>query len=214
MTAKTIASLLVASWVLAGCLPTENAPASSAPPPAAKAEAKVEPTEAEVVRPAPDPALVAMYASRKDGEKTVPAIDVTAFHRELLRNEIDYPTAEAPGTVVIDPHGPFLYLVEADGKATRYGIAVGREGFGWSGSGTIARRAKWPTWTPPPPTICATCTAARRRRGCCGGSSATPSGRARSSRPSRRSTTCEAAGPALGLGRQRTTTRVPFGMRS
>ena len=52
---------------------------------------------------------------------------------------MNYVTAEAPGTVVIDPHGPFLYLVEGDGKATRYGIAVGREGFGWAGTGTIAR---------------------------------------------------------------------------
>jgi lipoprotein-anchoring transpeptidase ErfK/SrfK len=151
MQTRVIASLLLASSALAGCLPVEEAPVSSAPP--ARAEAKVEPAKAEVVKPAPDPALVAMYAARKDGERTVPAIDVTAFHRELLRNEIDYPSAEAPGTVVIDPHGPFLYLVEGDGKATRYGIAVGREGFGWSGSGTIARRAKWPTWTPPPEMI-------------------------------------------------------------
>ncbi len=148
MAAKTIASLLVCSWALAGCLPTDGAPVSSAPP--ARAEVTVEPAKAEVVRPAPDPALVAMYAARKDGSKTVPAIDVAAFHRELLRNEVDYPTAEAPGTIVIDPHGPFLYLVEADGKATRYGIAVGREGFGWNGTGTISRRAQWPTWTPPP----------------------------------------------------------------
>jgi lipoprotein-anchoring transpeptidase ErfK/SrfK len=151
MTARTIASLLLAASAVAGCLPTEDGPVASTPP--ARAEATVEPAIAEVVKPAPDPALVAMYAARKDGERTLPAIDVTAFHRELLRNEIDYPTAEAPGTVIIDPHGPFLYLVEEGGKATRYGIAVGREGFGWSGSGTIARRAKWPTWTPPPEMI-------------------------------------------------------------
>ena len=149
MNAKTCASLFLASWALAGCLPVDTAPVSSAPA-ASKAEAKVEPAEPAIVKPAPDPALVAMYAARKDSGKSVPAIDVTAFHRELLRNEVNYPTAEAPGTVVIDPQGPFLYLVEADGKATRYGIAVGREGFGWSGAGTIQRRARWPTWTPPP----------------------------------------------------------------
>ena len=119
------------------------------PPPASRAA----PTEPVIVKPAPDPALVAMYASRADGDRTVPGIDVTQFHRELLRNEIDYPTAEAPGTVVIDTRGPFLYLVEGGGKATRYGIAVGREGFGWTGSGTIARGAKWPRWTPPPEMI-------------------------------------------------------------
>ena len=58
-----------------------------------------------------------------------------------------------PGDRRHRPHGPFLYLVEPDGKATRYGIAVGREGFGWNGTGTIARRAKWPRWTPPPEMI-------------------------------------------------------------
>ena len=104
-------------------------------------------------KPAPDPALVAMYAARSDGERTVPAIDVTQFHRELLRNEVDYPTTEAPGTIVIDTRGPFLYLVESEGKATRYGIAIGREGFGWNGTGTIARSSKWPRWTPPPEMI-------------------------------------------------------------
>jgi lipoprotein-anchoring transpeptidase ErfK/SrfK len=66
-----------------------------------------------------------------------------------LRNEVDYQTAEAPGTIVIDTRGPFLYLVEGEGKATRYGIAVGREGFGWTGEGVIARTANWPRWTPP-----------------------------------------------------------------
>ncbi len=111
------------------------------------------PPEAVALPAGPDPALVATYAARADGDRMLPAIDVTAFHRDLLRNEVNYATAEAPGTVVIDPRGPFLYLVEGDGKATRYGIAIGREGFGWSGTGTIARRAKWPTWTPPPEMI-------------------------------------------------------------
>ena len=94
-----------------------------------------------------------MYASRADGERMLPAIDVTQFHRELLRNEVDYPSAEAPGTIVIDTKGPFLYLVEGEGRATRYGIAIGREGFGWNGTGTVARSAKWPRWTPPPEMI-------------------------------------------------------------
>lgn len=73
-----------------------------------------------------------------------------AFHPELLRNRVAFQTSEAPGTIVIDTKGPFLYFVEPDGMATRYGIAIGREGFGWTGTGTIARTARWPTWTPPP----------------------------------------------------------------
>ena len=124
------------------------------PEPAAVVEAPAATTAAvKPPAPPPDPALVAMYASRADGDRTVPAIDVTAFHRELLRNEVDFPTGEAPGTVVIDTKGPFLYFVEPEGKATRYGIAIGREGFGWTGSGTIARAARWPRWTPPPEMI-------------------------------------------------------------
>jgi len=83
----------------------------------------------------------------------LPAIDVAAFHPALLRNRVTYATTEAPGTVVIDTKGPFLYLVEPDGMATRYGIAIGREGFGWTGTGYIARTARWPGWTPPPEMI-------------------------------------------------------------
>ncbi len=115
------------------------------------------PTEIEVVQappePEPGPAFAEIYASRADGNRTIPAIDVDAFHPALLRNRVDYATDEAPGTIVIDTRGPFLYLVEGEGKATRYGIAIGREGFGWTGTGTIARTARWPTWTPPPEMI-------------------------------------------------------------
>ena len=150
MTARTGATLIFGAILLAGCTTTDMA-AVTTPPPPEVARLAVEPPPTP--DPAPDPALVAMYAARRDGERTLPAIDVTAFHRALLRNEVDYPTAEAPGTIVIDTHGPFLYLVEGDGKATRYGIAVGREGVGWTGSGVIARGAKWPRWTPPPEMI-------------------------------------------------------------
>ena len=148
-------SLLLGLSLVAGCVPDDVAPVVSMPadssPAVAKADAR---PEAEVAAaPVVDPELVAIYAARADGERTLPAIDVTAFHRELLRNEVAYPTSEAPGTIVIDTRGPFLYLVEPEGKATRYGIAIGREGFGWTGTGTIARSARWPRWTPPPEMI-------------------------------------------------------------
>ncbi|HMN85387.1 MAG TPA: L,D-transpeptidase [Bauldia sp.] len=57
---------------------------------------------------------------------------------------------QAPGTIVIDTDHRFLYLVLEGGKARRYGVGVGRDGFGWKGSETIGRKAEWPTWTPPP----------------------------------------------------------------
>ncbi|WP_290739752.1 L,D-transpeptidase [Amaricoccus sp.] len=99
------------------------------------------------------PADPAIYAARNDGGRMLAAIDVNSFHPALLRNRAPFETTEAPGTIVIDTKGPFLYFVEPDGMATRYGIAIGREGFGWTGSGYVARTARWPTWTPPPEMI-------------------------------------------------------------
>jgi lipoprotein-anchoring transpeptidase ErfK/SrfK len=132
-------------------------PVASAPPEATLAAApaaKPEPAPVVVAeKPPVDPELAAMYASRADGERMLPAVDVSAYHRDLLRMQVDYATDEAPGTVVIDTRGPFLYLVEPGGMATRYGIAIGREGFGWTGEGTIRRASRWPRWTPPPEMI-------------------------------------------------------------
>lgn len=157
MTARTAASIACGAIVLAGCLPAEIAPVAGPPEPAVEAaEAAPRPAVAMAEAPAPpppEPELVAMYAARPDGERTLPAVDVGAFHRELLRNQVEFATAEAPGTIVIDTKGPFLYLVEPEGRATRYGIAIGREGFGWTGTGTIGRAARWPRWTPPPEMI-------------------------------------------------------------
>ena len=67
------------------------------------------------------------------------------FHRQVVPD----PTGEAPGTIVVDPEDRYLYLVMPGGEAMRYGIGVGREGFGWSGTATVRRKARWPTWTPP-----------------------------------------------------------------
>ncbi len=56
---------------------------------------------------------------------------------------------EASGTIVIDPHSKYLYFVLGGGRAVRYRIGVGRQGFEWSGDAVIRRKAKWPRWTPP-----------------------------------------------------------------
>ncbi|QGM98445.1 L,D-transpeptidase [Methylocystis parvus] len=66
-----------------------------------------------------------------------------------MRSEVDYSGGEGPGTIVVDTPNKFLYLVHGRGKATRYGIGVGRPGFEWSGVKTISRKAEWPDWTPP-----------------------------------------------------------------
>jgi lipoprotein-anchoring transpeptidase ErfK/SrfK len=104
---------------------------------------------AEPPEPELDPVLVAMYASARDGERTINAVDIARFDPKYLRQRVDYAGPEAPGTVVIDTAGRLLYFVEEGGTAMRYGVSIGREGFGWTGEGRIGRKAHWPRWTPP-----------------------------------------------------------------
>jgi lipoprotein-anchoring transpeptidase ErfK/SrfK len=65
------------------------------------------------------------------------------------RQEVAYIGSAAPGTIIVDTPDRFLFLVEPDGKALRYGIGVGRPGFEWWGVKRISRKAEWPDWTPP-----------------------------------------------------------------
>jgi lipoprotein-anchoring transpeptidase ErfK/SrfK len=67
------------------------------------------------------------------------------FHRQV----VPYEGREAPGTIVIRQSERHLYLVQPGGTAMRYGIGVGRDGFGWSGVKTVSRKAEWPDWRPP-----------------------------------------------------------------
>jgi lipoprotein-anchoring transpeptidase ErfK/SrfK len=70
---------------------------------------------------------------------------VARFKRQIVA----YYTHEAPGTIVIDTPNTYLYLVIGNGRAMRYGIGVGRDGFTWSGTQTITKKAEWPDWFPP-----------------------------------------------------------------
>jgi lipoprotein-anchoring transpeptidase ErfK/SrfK len=65
------------------------------------------------------------------------------------RQTISYATREAPGTIIIDTPNTYLYYVLGGGRAVRYGIGVGRDGFTWSGVQSITKKAEWPDWTPP-----------------------------------------------------------------
>jgi lipoprotein-anchoring transpeptidase ErfK/SrfK len=69
------------------------------------------------------------------------------------RQVVDYPSREPAGTVIVDTPHTYLYYVLGNGKAIRYGIGVGRDGFTWSGTETVSRKAEWPDWTPPPEMI-------------------------------------------------------------
>jgi lipoprotein-anchoring transpeptidase ErfK/SrfK len=82
----------------------------------------------------------------------MPGIDVRLMDPRYYRQEVSSLPSHIPNranSIVVDPSNRFLYYVEEGGRATRYGVGVGREGFGWSGSATVGRKAEWPTWTPP-----------------------------------------------------------------
>lgn len=96
---------------------------------------------------APD---IGHYAAIGGERFPVVAVNPRRLNPKYLRQDVNYETSEPPGTLVVDPRNYFLYLVLREGRALRYGIGVGREGFGWSGSATILHKAEWPKWTPPP----------------------------------------------------------------
>jgi lipoprotein-anchoring transpeptidase ErfK/SrfK len=68
---------------------------------------------------------------------------------ELKRQLVNYQTKEPAGTIIVDTPHTFLYLVLGNGKALRYGIGVGREGFTWNGTERVSRMKEWPDWYPP-----------------------------------------------------------------
>ncbi len=71
------------------------------------------------------------------------------FDPKFEKQMVDYTGKESPGTIVIDTPNKFLYLVQGDGKALRYGVGVGKPGFAWAGVKTISAKKEWPDWTPP-----------------------------------------------------------------
>jgi lipoprotein-anchoring transpeptidase ErfK/SrfK len=79
-----------------------------------------------------------------------PAVDENApVDERLRRTVVGYDGREAPGTIVIDTGNTYLYYVLGNGRAVRYGVGVGREGFTWSGVQTVTRKSEWPDWHPP-----------------------------------------------------------------
>ncbi len=99
--------------------------------------------------PVSNPVHRTMYGVIRDEGHTLPAIPHSRVDSRYLRQEVDYRTAEAAGTIVVDTGQRFLYLVQPGGKAIRYGVGLGKAGFDWQGRGVIRRKAKWPRWTPP-----------------------------------------------------------------
>ncbi len=94
---------------------------------------------------APPPAVEAAPAPDQSTTFELPA--------RLRRQVVSYATREAPGTIIIDTPNTYLYYVLGNGQAMRYGIGVGRDGFTWSGTQSVTKKAEWPDWTPPPEMI-------------------------------------------------------------
>lgn len=125
----------LSALALAGCV-TPNIPAAPAAP-------------APRPQPAVDPEILAYYGARPEEQFPVPAVKLGKVDPRYYRTLVDDPTGERPGTVVVDTPTRYLYLVMPNGKAMRYGVGIGREGFAWGGRAIIAYKRKWPRWTPP-----------------------------------------------------------------
>jgi len=119
--------------VLSACSTTAEQPAASAP---------------QTEKPA-DPSYVSMYRAMPEEDFPIPAVDLKKVDKRFYRQLVDDPTGERPGTVVVDTKAYYLYLVQPGGKAMRYGVGLGRQGFTWSGEGVIQWKQRWPKWTPP-----------------------------------------------------------------
>jgi lipoprotein-anchoring transpeptidase ErfK/SrfK len=96
-------------------------------------------------QPAPGPSAQSAPSDDQNATADLPA----RFKRQI----VSYSTHEAPGTIIIDTPNTYLYYILGNGQAIRYGIGVGRDGFTWSGTQSITRKAEWPDWLPPPEMI-------------------------------------------------------------
>jgi lipoprotein-anchoring transpeptidase ErfK/SrfK len=93
---------------------------------------------------APDPVRTAAVARPQQKQAAQPQMDPM-----FLPQTVAYDGPQKPGTIIIDTNQNFLFLVEAGGKARRYGVGTGKPGFEWAGTHKITRKAEWPGWTPP-----------------------------------------------------------------
>ena len=90
-----------------------------------------------------------VYGPAPDEKFPIPAVDISKMDPKFFRQIVRYDSNEAPGTIIVDPSNHYLYRIEGDGNATRYGANVSRAEFLWSGDAYVGRKAEWPVWTPP-----------------------------------------------------------------
>jgi lipoprotein-anchoring transpeptidase ErfK/SrfK len=96
-----------------------------------------------------EPAQPPVMAYAPSHDEAMSGQQNTQTPARFRRQIVNYPTREPAGTIIIDTPNTYLYLVLGNGRAMRYGIGVGRDGFTWSGVQRVTRRAEWPDWHPP-----------------------------------------------------------------
>lgn len=129
--AKTpLAAALLFAVTLAGCVDPSLGVSTSGKPPLPKADENV-------------------YVASTDAGIQIPALPVEKIPETHRRQVVAYETDQPVGTIIINPKTRLLYYVIGKNKALRYGIAVGKAGFEWSGEAIVSEKKQWPTWTPP-----------------------------------------------------------------
>lgn len=130
-------------------MPRQSISVASTPtqPEPAFEKVPVEAATTEAAPPSPD--YAGMYGAVEDSGHALPAIPIAKVDQRFLRQVVDDPTGEKPGTIVVNTTDKYLYLVLRDGKAMRYGVGLGRQGYSWKGRAIVQWKRKWPTWTPP-----------------------------------------------------------------
>jgi lipoprotein-anchoring transpeptidase ErfK/SrfK len=121
---------VLAFGLLAGCVDPTVSPSTSGQPPLPKSGENV-------------------YVAAMDAGIEIPALPVEKIPESHRRQVVAYETDQPPGTIIINPGTKLLYYVVGKNKAIRYGIAVGKAGFEWSGEAIVSEKKPWPTWIPP-----------------------------------------------------------------
>lgn len=129
---RNMAALLLLSTLAAGCVTAGSSP------------------DARKTRPWQDSFVATAYGPQPHEKFPVPAVEPERIEDRNVRQLVDYPTREQPGTLIVDTQDRFVYLVQEGGKAMRYGVGVGREGLEFTGSANVGRKREWPGWTPTP----------------------------------------------------------------
>ncbi|MCX5516516.1 hypothetical protein C3941_18750 [Kaistia algarum] len=110
-----------------------------------------------------------VYGPVADPKFPIPAVNLAKLDAKYYRRTVKYETKEAAGTIIIDPKNHYVYRIEGNGMATRYGANVGRDGFRWNGDVYVGRKGEWATWTPPKEMIARQPEAAKYAAGMPGG---------------------------------------------